>query len=147
MANLTPTKEPAAQVAVAKKAAELKTSAAHPVLPPTLLASNEAHIIEVGLEPDVGQHQRDRKRAHGARAPPAPAVRLIGKPEVCAIANATFPTIWSMMRAGTFPRARIVGGRSMWRSDEVDAWLAGLPVRPLKGDAPSPDTQDQPNQN
>jgi hypothetical protein len=39
------------------------------------------------------------------------------------------------MRAGTFPRARVVGGRSMWRSDEVDAWMAALPVRPLKGDA------------
>jgi predicted DNA-binding transcriptional regulator AlpA len=38
------------------------------------------------------------------------------------------------MRAGTFPRARIVGGRSMWRSDEVEAWLAGLPVRRLRGD-------------
>jgi hypothetical protein len=23
----------------------------------------------------------------------------------------------------------------MWRSDEIDAWLAGLPIRPLKGDA------------
>jgi predicted DNA-binding transcriptional regulator AlpA len=38
------------------------------------------------------------------------------------------------MRAGTFPRARIVGGRSMWRSDEIDQGLAGLPVRRLKGD-------------
>jgi predicted DNA-binding transcriptional regulator AlpA len=38
------------------------------------------------------------------------------------------------MRAGTFPRARVVGGRSMWLSTEVDAWLAALPVRPLKGD-------------
>jgi predicted DNA-binding transcriptional regulator AlpA len=37
--------------------------------------------------------------------------------------------------AGKFPRSRIVGGKSMWLSSEVEAWLAGLPVRPLKGDA------------
>jgi predicted DNA-binding transcriptional regulator AlpA len=40
------------------------------------------------------------------------------------------------MRDGRFPRARIHGGRSMWLSTEID-WLAGLKVRPLKGDAPS----------
>jgi len=39
------------------------------------------------------------------------------------------------MRAGRFPRSRIAGGRSMWRSDEINAWLAELPIRPLKGDA------------
>ena len=25
----------------------------------------------------------------------------------------------------------------MWLSTDIDAWLAGLPLRPLKGDAPS----------
>jgi predicted DNA-binding transcriptional regulator AlpA len=69
---------------------------------------------------------------------PTPAAdqspRLLKKTEVCAIANATFPSIWAWMRDGKFPRARVVGGRSMWRSDEIDAWLAGLPVRRLKGD-------------
>jgi predicted DNA-binding transcriptional regulator AlpA len=147
MANLTPTKEPAAQVAVAKKAAELKTSAAQPALSPTLLAANQAHIVEAGLEPDVAQPQHDRKRAHGARAPPAPAVRLLDKAEILAITNVTFPTVWAWMRARTFPRSRVVGGKSMWLSTEVDAWLAGLPVRVLKGDTLSPDTPDQSNQN
>jgi hypothetical protein len=45
-----------------------------------------------------------------------------------------YPTVWAWMRAGTFPRSRIVGGKSMWLSTEVDAWLAELPVRRLKGD-------------
>jgi predicted DNA-binding transcriptional regulator AlpA len=39
------------------------------------------------------------------------------------------------MRDGVFPRARIVGGKSMWVSTEVDQWLADLPTRPLKGDS------------
>jgi predicted DNA-binding transcriptional regulator AlpA len=125
---------PTAQAAV-KKAA-LKATAAPCALSPEVTAANEAHIIEAGLEPDVAQHQRGHKRARGAHAPPA--VRLLGKPEVCAIANATFPSIWGWMRAGTFPRSRVVGGRSMWLSTDIDAWLAGLPVRVLKGDTPSP---------
>jgi predicted DNA-binding transcriptional regulator AlpA len=69
---------------------------------------------------------------------PTPAAdqspRLLTKPQVCAIAGVTFPTVWKLMREGAFPRARVVGGRSMWRSDEIDQWLAALPVRRLKGD-------------
>jgi predicted DNA-binding transcriptional regulator AlpA len=38
------------------------------------------------------------------------------------------------MRDGDFPRSRVVGGKSMWLSTEVDVWMAELPVRPLKGD-------------
>jgi uncharacterized protein (DUF3820 family) len=40
----------------------------------------------------------------------------------------------SRIRAGKFPRARIVGG-TMWLTSEVDVWLAALSVRKLKGDA------------
>jgi predicted DNA-binding transcriptional regulator AlpA len=63
-----------------------------------------------------------------------PAVRLLDKHEVMAIANCSYPTLWAWMRAGTFPRSRIVGGKSMWLSTEIDEWLAQLPVRRLKGD-------------
>jgi predicted DNA-binding transcriptional regulator AlpA len=62
-------------------------------------------------------------------------VRLLSKHEICAITNVTFPVVWKWMRQGTFPRSRIVGGKSMWLSDEVEQWLRNLPVRPLKGDA------------
>ena len=92
-----------------------------------LVAANRAHIIEAGLTADAA-HQRDRVRA--------PSVRLLDKGEITAIANVTFPTIWAWMR-DSFPRSRIVGGKSMWLSSEVEAWLADLPVRPLKGDAPN----------
>jgi predicted DNA-binding transcriptional regulator AlpA len=74
---------------------------------------------------------------HKTETPPEQPERLLTKVEVCAIANATFPSIWGWMRAGTFPRARVVGGRSMWFSTEIDQWLAGLPVRRLKGDQES----------
>jgi predicted DNA-binding transcriptional regulator AlpA len=60
---------------------------------------------------------------------------LLDRHQVCIKANTSYPTLWEMMRRGTFPRSRIVGGRSMWRSDEVDQWMAALPTRRLKGDA------------
>ena len=65
---------------------------------------------------------------------PKPAVRLLDKHEVTAIANCSYPTVWAWMRAGTFPRSRIVGGKSMWLSTDIDEWIAQLPVRRLKGD-------------
>jgi predicted DNA-binding transcriptional regulator AlpA len=70
------------------------------------------------------------------KAETPPAVRLLDKQDILAIANVTYPTVWSWMRAGTFPRARIVGGKSMWLSTDIAAWLAELPTRRLKGDAP-----------
>ena len=77
-------------------------------------------------------------RAKAAPLLAAPGVsRLFGKHEVCAVVGVTFPTIWTWMRAGAFPRSRVVGGKSMWRSDEIEAWLANLPVRKLKGDLPA----------
>jgi predicted DNA-binding transcriptional regulator AlpA len=77
-----------------------------------------------------------RTKAAALLATPG-TVRLLDKNEVCAIAGVTFPTLWSRMRTGAFPRSRVVGGKSMWRSDEIDAWLAALPIRKLKGDAPT----------
>jgi predicted DNA-binding transcriptional regulator AlpA len=38
------------------------------------------------------------------------------------------------MPAGKFPRSRIVGGKSMWVSTEIESWMAALPIRRLKGD-------------
>jgi len=134
-------KPTAAQVPFARKAAKLKAARRKPALSAKLAALNQAHIIKAGLAADSVQHQSDRKRAHGARAPP---VRLLDKAEILQITGVSFPTIWAWMRAGTFPRSRIVGGKSMWRSDEIEAWLAGLPLRPLKGDAPSDQKIEEP---
>jgi predicted DNA-binding transcriptional regulator AlpA len=65
-----------------------------------------------------------------------PAVRLMPKREVLAITGCSYPTLWEWMRAGKFPRSRVVCGKSMWISTEVEAWMQNLPVRRLKGDAP-----------
>jgi predicted DNA-binding transcriptional regulator AlpA len=72
------------------------------------------------------------ERVGEAQGPP----RLIPKAEVLVVAGCTYPTLWKMMREGNFPRSRAVGGKSMWLSTEVDAWMAALPLRRLKGDVP-----------
>jgi predicted DNA-binding transcriptional regulator AlpA len=74
------------------------------------------------------------ERLNAANLSQGPPPRLLDKAQVCAIANVSFPTLWQWMRAGQFPRSRVVGGKSMWLSTEVDAWMAALPLRPLKGD-------------
>jgi prophage regulatory protein len=61
-------------------------------------------------------------------------VRLISKPEVLDRVGVTFPTIWKWMREGKFPRSRVLGGKTAWIESEVEAWIAALPVRRLKGD-------------
>jgi predicted DNA-binding transcriptional regulator AlpA len=105
-------------------------------LSPELIEANLEHRAKAGLAPDDPKHRNhDREHVHGARAPPPLVERLLSKYEVMTITGLSYPTLWAWMRAGKFPRSLIVGGKSMWRSTEIDGWLAGLPVRPLKGDA------------
>ena len=85
-------------------------------------------------------HARAARKAPATEPEPtndAPTAggRLLDKRAALQITNVTYPTLWAWMRAGKFPRARAVGGKSMWLTSEVDAWLAALPVRKLKGDA------------
>jgi predicted DNA-binding transcriptional regulator AlpA len=43
------------------------------------------------------------------------------------------------MRKGKFPRARSIGGKSVWIESEIEAWIATRPVRRLKGDGEAAD--------
>jgi predicted DNA-binding transcriptional regulator AlpA len=127
-----PTKRKPPQVEVARKARALKERTKRSALPPKLAAANEAHQHAAGLADKQLTGGHDREHAHGARGPPPPAVRLLSKGAVCAIAGVSFPTLWLWMRKGSFPRGREMGGKTVWRSDEVQAWLDALPVRTYK---------------
>ena len=127
----SPSKRPAAQVASAKKAADAKAAKATTSALALVLANQSLAAKPLARR----EHEEGSVRAAGA--PPARlGVRLLSKREILAITNVTFPTIWAWMRAGTFPRSRVCGGKSMWLSSEVEQWLATLPVCKLKGDAP-----------
>ena len=60
--------------------------------------------------------------------------RLIFRSELIDIVGVSYVTVWSWMRAGTFPRGRDIGGRTAWIEFEVAAWIASRPIRRLKGD-------------
>jgi prophage regulatory protein len=84
-----------------------------------------------------GPTDRDGSSSDGAddltrRTPPP--VRLISKKELLRRVGLSFPTVWKMMKAGQFPRARVIGGKTAWIESEVDDFLAALPLRHYKGD-------------
>jgi predicted DNA-binding transcriptional regulator AlpA len=125
----TTTKRPAAQVAASKKAAALKAAADEKKGQPPWLRDLARKLPPLSDEQLPPAPERTWA-ANLSQGPP----RLLSKSDICAIANVSFPTVWAWMRAGQFPRSRVVGGKSMWVSTEIEAWLAALPRRPLKGD-------------
>ena len=62
-----------------------------------------------------------------------PGARLLSKADVLDKVGVTYPTIWKLMRQGTFPRSVVVGGKVAWLEHEVDEFIAKLPRRRLKG--------------
>jgi predicted DNA-binding transcriptional regulator AlpA len=61
--------------------------------------------------------------------------RLIGKADVCAMTNMSFVTIWKLMRAKKFPRARdLGGGKISWLKSEIMFWIKNRPFRKYDGD-------------
>ena len=142
MRKTSPSERPAAQAAFAKKAANVKAAkATTSALALDLIEANQA----LAAKP-LARGERDDRSVPAAGAPPARlGAHLLSKRQVLAIANVSYPTLWSWMRQGTFPRSRVVGGRSMWVSTEIEAWMAALPRCRLKGDAPpeAPDTWDR----
>ena len=140
MRKTCPSERPAARAAFAKKAANVK--AAKPTTSALALDLIEANQALAAKPLARGEH--DDRSARAAGAPPARLhVWLLSKRDVLAIVGVSYPTLWSMMRANTFPRSRKVGGQSKWVSSEVAAWLAALPKSRLKGD-PLPD--DKPSE-
>jgi len=72
-------------------------------------------------------------RSKLTRAPPL-SVRMLDKSEVLSIAGVSFSTLWTWMQQDAFPHGYVAGGKTMWRSDEVTAWVEALQLRRIKGD-------------
>jgi predicted DNA-binding transcriptional regulator AlpA len=58
--------------------------------------------------------------------------RLFDRHDIVALTGRTYPTLWMMMRRGEFPHGRVVGGKTVWTSSEIEAWINALPTRQLK---------------
>jgi prophage regulatory protein len=72
---------------------------------------------------------------------PTKSARLLSRREVIDRVGVSYPTLWSWMRAGKFPRSRVVGGKVAWLESEIDRWIAELPIKPLKGDVSQSDIE------
>jgi prophage regulatory protein len=80
---------------------------------------------------------RTKLHAHTDAAswePAKPELRLMTKGEMLERVGMSYPTLWSKMRAGTFPRSVVIGGRVAWYAHEIDEWLHQLPRQRLKGE-------------
>jgi predicted DNA-binding transcriptional regulator AlpA len=126
MTKTTTKKQPSAQVEPAQKASALKVANEAKRAQPDWLRRGSLSPPRETETPSAPERLRTSDRSQG---PPW----LLDRHQVCALANASYPTIWSRMRAGTFPRSRVVGGKSMWLLREIEEWMASLPVRRLKG--------------
>lgn len=57
------------------------------------------------------------------------AGKLLKRPEVEAVTGLSRASIYSKIKAGTFPLPVRLGSNSVaWRADDVDEWIANLPV-------------------
>ncbi len=97
----------------------------------------------------LDERRADTAAATAARAAPLPSLadlpladddgsdgmRVLHKPVVLDVVGEGYPTIWKWMQEGKFPRARAMGGKTVWLKSEIDAWISALPIRQLKGDA------------
>jgi predicted DNA-binding transcriptional regulator AlpA len=64
------------------------------------------------------------------------AIKLLSRDEVLARVPVSYVTIYHWMKAGTFPRSRLINGgpRVGWIESEIDAWVGAQPKQKLKGD-------------
>ena len=61
-----------------------------------------------------------------------PNIKILTKHQVLARVPLSYPSIWSMMKKGTFPRSRKLSeARVGWVEAEIDNWIANLPVRAI----------------
>jgi predicted DNA-binding transcriptional regulator AlpA len=132
-----PKAEHAAQVEYAKKAAALKADSE---------AKSKLKVLDrVAARPrrprarrvarGKTSHADDDGDGGGERIPTSAKERLISRPELLDRVNLTFPSVWKLMRAGEFPRSRLIGGHVVWLESEIDEYIASLPLQRYKGDA------------
>jgi predicted DNA-binding transcriptional regulator AlpA len=62
-------------------------------------------------------------------------VRMMAKEEVLALLprGKSYVTLWTLIRKGLFPPARVIGGSIGWLSDEVYNAIRNLPRRIPRG--------------
>jgi prophage regulatory protein len=99
------------------------------------MPSDARSLRDTAVAPDCGRTPPARPDGQtiGPDVGPPP-IRLISKSELLKRVPLSFPSVWKMMQQNRFPRARVIGGKSVWVESEVDDFLAALPLRHYKND-------------
>jgi prophage regulatory protein len=63
---------------------------------------------------------------------PRKPTRMMTKKEVAELCAVSPVTLWKWVRAGTFPRGFNLGGKTVWRADDIAKWQAELPTAQVK---------------
>jgi prophage regulatory protein len=62
-----------------------------------------------------------------------PTLVFLSKQQVLKKIPITGPTLWSWVRAGKFPRPRVISqNKTCWIASEVDEWMRQRPIRSYK---------------
>jgi predicted DNA-binding transcriptional regulator AlpA len=63
-----------------------------------------------------------------------PRRRFISRLQVMDMTGRSYPNLWAMMQAGTFPRAREIDDELFWYENEIVAWMESRPIKLFKND-------------
>jgi predicted DNA-binding transcriptional regulator AlpA len=58
--------------------------------------------------------------------------KLLAKRQVLELLGCSANSLWRWVRAGRFPKGKMLGSKTVWLSTEVEAFVAGLPSQRLK---------------
>jgi prophage regulatory protein len=62
-----------------------------------------------------------------------PELVFLSKAQVLKRIPVTAPTLWSWVRAGQFPKPRVLSqNKVVWLASEIDAWMRARPLRNYK---------------
>ena len=72
-------------------------------------------------------------QANNDAAAEQPTLVFLSKAEVLRRIPITGPTLWSWVRAGKFPRPRVLSpNKTCWIASEIDEWMQKRPLRTYK---------------
>jgi prophage regulatory protein len=81
------------------------------------------------------QRDGDRGEASAESSVDKPKFKILTKRQVLARVPISYPTLWTMMKKGLFPRSRELSEERVgWLESEIDSWIENLPIRALGGE-------------
>jgi predicted DNA-binding transcriptional regulator AlpA len=123
-------KKPAAQVAPARKAAELKATNAKKATRPVAVTPR--------IPPRAHSTPTMPERLGTTNLSQGPPLKFLSRDEVLKLVGVSYGTLWGWIREGKFPPARELNSserasRIYWLEHEVLSWMANRPPRLPKG--------------